>query len=95
MELCVITFIIRGVPFNSEEQKMPPRVIQIFVKVPAGKTYEIQLDPCVTTSLGLKKLIAQSLTANNSRSYQPNQQILSFSGMSTVLFLQTSCAHCL
>lgn len=57
----------------------------IFVKLPTGKTIQVEID-LTTTNVGqLKHKICQSLAENKTQAYEPNQQILSFSGTSTIL----------
>ncbi len=57
--------------------------IQVFVKMPTGKTLQIDVDPTTNTCFDLKQKIAACLVANKDKSYLPNQQILSFSSMSS------------
>jgi len=55
--------------------------IQVFVKMPSGKTLQIDVDPTTNTCFDLKEKITACLIANKDKSYLPNQQILSFSSM--------------
>jgi len=54
-------------------------VIQVFVKMPSGKTLQIDVDPTTNTCFDLKEKITACLIANEDKPYLPSQQILSFS----------------
>ncbi len=69
--------------------------IQVFVKMPSGKTLQIDVDPTTNTCFDLKEKIATCLVANKDKSYLPNQQILSFSSMSPQPWLDSFMTHSL
>jgi hypothetical protein len=64
-------------------QKIPEPACQltdIFVKLPTGRTIQIEADLSSTCS-NLKLKITQSLVENKAQSYVPNEQMLSVAGM--------------
>lgn len=53
--------------------------VQVFVKVPTGKTLQVEIDP-IHTCFELKKKLKELLVVNKGQAFEPNQQVLSSSG---------------
>lgn len=56
-------------------------VCEVFVKMPTGKTLQLEIDPSEDSCLDLKRKITTTLLETQEQSYEPHQQILSYSSM--------------